>query len=142
MGMYDIANMKENNITRAVYFVAPELATSETERVATTDVYSIGILLWYLFKGYSAVKESGEAVPDPSNFGICGNSSLASVFFQMVCDPDVLLRPELDEWSNRDHSLSKAAVLMQRCWHHDSSERLDCGSLKDEFQKVAEELQQ
>jgi hypothetical protein len=140
MGMYDIATMKANNVTRAVYFVAPELATSETEGVATTDVYSIGILLWYLFKGHSVVKEPGKAVPDPNKYSTCGSSCLAVDFFQMVCDPEVLLRPELNEWSSKNHSFSKVAALMQRCWHHDSSERLDCGSLKDEFQRIKEEL--
>ena len=139
--MYDIVRMKEQKITRAVYFVAPEMATSETQGVATSDVYSVAILLWYLFKGYSEVKKSGQAVPDPSNFGICETNPPASVFFEMVCNPSVPLRPELDEWSSPDHILSKAASLMQRCWHLDSSERLDCARLKEQFYKVTDELQ-
>ena len=140
MGLYDIASMKGKKITRAVYFVAPEMATSETQGVATSDVYSVAILLWYLFKGYSEVRKSSEAVPDPNNFVICETSSPASVFFEMVCNPRVLLRPEVDEWSSPDHILSKAAALMQRCWHHDSSERFDCARLQEKFQKVKEEL--
>jgi serine/threonine protein kinase len=135
MGMHDIAYMKQNTVTRAVYFVAPELAESETEGVATTDVYSIGILLWYLIKGYSVVKEPGKAVPDPSKFGSYENAP-ATEFFKMVSDPSVLLRPELDEWGSHGHRLSNAADLMKRCWQHNSSERLDRRSLKDELQKV------
>ena len=142
MGMYDIASMKEEKVTRAVYFVAPEMATSETQGVATSDVYSVAILLWYLFKGYSEVKKSGEAVPDPNNFRICDTSSPASVFFEMVCNSDVPLRPEVDEWSNPDHILSKAATLMQQCWNHASSDRLDCARLKEDFEKIKEELQE
>lgn len=54
----------------------------------------------------------------------------------MVSDPSVLLRPELDEWGSHGHRLSNAADLMKRCWQHNSSERLDRRSLKDELQKV------
>ena len=139
MGMYDIASMKDSKITRAVYFVAPELVL-EPEGVPTTDVYSIGILLWYLFKAYSTQTKPPLTVPDPSSYNACGTNSTASVFFDMVCDPDIHLRPELDEWSSRDHKLNQAAVLMKMCWRHDSSERFDCGRLQSELQQVTKEL--
>lgn len=141
MGLYDIANMKASKVTRAVYFVAPELATS-TGEVATSDVYSIGILMWYLFKGYYESSAATTAMSDPVNYRKVEPGAPASKFFKMVCDVDVQLRPEVDQWSSPDHKLRKAAVLMQRCWHRDNTERLDCGRLRDEFDKVEEELGQ
>ena len=139
MGMYDIPSMKDSEITRAVYFVAPEMV-SNTEGVASTDVYSMGILLWYLFKAYSMRSKPPIAVPDPSSYGVCGTRAIASVFFDKVCDPNIQLRPDLEEWSSPEHELKNAAALMQKCWQQESSERLDCGRLKDEFQKLTEEL--
>ena len=133
MGMYDIAAMKDKEITRAVYFVAPELVL-ETEGVATTDVYSIGILLWYLFKAYSIQATPPTVVPNPNSYSVCGSSAKASDFFKRVCHSN--LRPELEEWSSPGHDLNQAAVLMEKCWRADSSARLDCGSLKDELQQL------
>lgn len=142
MGMYDIVSMKQRQkITRAAYFVAPEMAKSDSEiqGVATSDVYSVAILLWYLFKGYSEVGKFGKVVPDPENFTVCNKS--VSAFFAMVCNSDRPLRPEVDEWNNPDHVLCKAATLMQQCWNHDSADRFDCARLRHEFQEVKEKLQ-
>lgn len=142
MGMYDIVSMKQRQkITRAAFFVAPEMAKSDSEiqGVATSDVYSVAILLWYLFKGYSEVGKFGKVVPDPKNFTVYNMP--VSVFFTMVCNSDRPLRPEVDEWNNPDHVLCKAATLMQQCWSHDSADRFDCARLKNEFQEVKEKLQ-
>ena len=141
MGMYDIASMKKaREITRAVYFVAPELI-SKSEGVDTTDVYSIGILLWYLFKAYSTETKPPAAVPDPKNYTVRSNDSPASAFFVKVCNPKIQLRPELEKWSSPKHRLRDAANLMKNCWHQDSSERPDCGRVKGELQMVTEELE-
>lgn len=142
MGLYDLAQMGDVPVTRATYFVAPEMA--ETGKgVAQTDVYSFGILMWYLLRGYcnSRTAKPARSINDPTNYDPY-QSKTATEFMKEAHLQDI--RPEVDQLSSglcqKAGVCQNAVSVLKSCWARESSHRWGCGRLKHEFGTLTEQL--
>jgi serine/threonine protein kinase len=104
-------------------YMSPELI-AHARLTQLNDVYSFGIVMWQLYTGESPF----------------ANLTLGALFFAVVHEKR---RPELTEFEaaiarGTEHSalLAQYSGLMQRCWHHDPTERPNFMAIMSELGRL------
>jgi hypothetical protein len=140
LGLLDLAVLRQGTLSRPVFFIAPELAVDDStdyDLSSEADVFSFGILLWYLFSGRCLRPPVGTGLQDPLNYRIVFQYTSTSEFFLKEING---LRPDLKMWQNLGGVHKQAAELMESCWAHLPSNRPCSGELKTKCEKLQQDI--
>ena len=143
LGLLDLVALRQcTPLPRPAFFVAPELAVNDStdyDLSSEADVFSFGILLWYLFSGRCLRPPVGTGLQDPLNYRIIRQHTSTSEFF--LKEKIDGLRPDLKTWQDMGGVREQAAELMERCWAPLPSNRPYSGTLKQECEKLQQDTE-
>lgn len=141
MGMHDLVALRVSPLSMPAFFVSPELTEDDpmdSEVSSESDIYSLGIMLWYLFLGHCSRPSLSGGIRDPLRYQDLHPLTSVTDFFYRVKHGH--LRPEVEMWLEMGALHEKAANLMTSCWSSNPHDRPFCGAMKIDCETLKNEF--
>ena len=120
--MLNLQKAKQQPLKRSAFFVSL-LQLSGTERHAGIDIYSFGILLWYLLWG---IERQSDPADFPAVSSVTGSKFFEELASKKICPEDINSAAE-----------KKFNALLTNCYNNGEIYHCHVGTLQYDFETLA-----